>query len=97
MHTVFLLTCGLHCILACVQGDLCKYCGQVEEQEAAVTAYHVPLALKTCHQQGVIHRDLKPENILLVKDTEQEEGCLAKLAGKQPHGANPGGKQDKQL
>ncbi|KAI3448243.1 hypothetical protein Pfo_004908 [Paulownia fortunei] len=39
--------------------------GQYSEQKAASIIKELMLAVRYCHEMGVVHRDIKPENILL--------------------------------
>ncbi|GER36410.1 calcium-dependent protein kinase [Striga asiatica] len=39
--------------------------GQYSERKAACIIKEVMLAVRYCHEMGVVHRDIKPENILL--------------------------------
>ncbi|KAL6531700.1 hypothetical protein OROMI_028063 [Orobanche minor] len=39
--------------------------GQYSERRAAIIIKELMLAVRYCHEMGVVHRDIKPENILL--------------------------------
>lgn len=46
--------------------------GQYSEHRAANIIRELVLAIKYCHEMGVVHRDIKPENILLTASGEMK-------------------------
>ena len=48
--------------------------GRFSEREAAFIMYQILLAIRYCHNMGIVHRDIKPENIMI--DRKEASGLL---------------------
>ena len=48
--------------------------GKFSEREASFIIYQILLAIRYCHNMGIVHRDIKPENIMI--ERKEESGLL---------------------